>query len=139
MAWRHIRGRSPGEKRGTSNWGHHVTRAQVRAITEIRRECNQASDGSHSYGDDWTVFMFPSTGQARYVELRHRLLSGRLARWVVDSEGEVEAHNFKGESTVLHRHDGTILEAPMVPPRGVDPGIQAHRPSQGRNRADTRK
>ena len=138
--WKHARAaRAEHQRRGTSDWGRHVTRAQVAAITEIRRDANQGTDGSHSYGDDWTIFMFPSTGPAQYVELRHRLMSGRLARWVVDPYGEVEAHNFKGQSTVLHRYDGTILEAPLIPPRGIEPGIQAYRPSQGRNQGDTRK
>ena len=138
--WKNARAaRAEHQRRGTSDWGRHVTRAQVAAITEIRREANTAMSGTHSYGDDWTIFMFPYTGQAKYVELRHRLMSGRLARWVIDSDGEVEAHNFRGQSAVLHRWDGTILEAPMVPPRGVEPSVQAYRPSQGRNSGDTRK
>jgi len=43
----------------------------------------------------------PSTGKASYMELRHYLIGGKIARWVIEKDGTISAHNDEGLSRVL--------------------------------------
>lgn len=76
-------------------WHHTLNREQIAAVRRIRLQ----TSGGMGYlqgPDGWTVFMEPTTGLARYLELRHYLKDGRLARWVIERDGTVSAHNDRG-------------------------------------------
>jgi len=75
----------------------------------------------HHGADGWALYRVPSTGPARYVELRHYLLTGSIARWAIEPDGRVSAHNDQGRDRKLiatgrgRRALGTLPHDPYAP------------------------
>jgi hypothetical protein len=80
--------------KGGTNWGQNLTKAQRESIKEIRNVRNAGVAHTGSWG--WTVYVMPTVGPARYCELRHRLGSNRIARWVIEQDGSISADNGMG-------------------------------------------
>lgn len=80
-------------------WAHTLNKAQRETVKRIRREANPGR--SHQTVEGWSVFMRPTTGPAKYLELRHHLTEGRLARWVIEQDGSVSATNDCGSASEL--------------------------------------
>lgn len=83
-----------------SPWSRTLTPAQTETISRIRLEANGGRKATGS--DGWRVYMIPTIGPAEYVELRHYLTEGRVARWAVEKDGTVSADNDRGELSKLH-------------------------------------
>lgn len=86
-------------RRGPS-WTTTLTPAQIATVLSIRREHN-GGDRKEKGSDGWRVYMVPSTLPARYLELRHYLTEGRVARWVIEQDGTVSADNSQGQLSEL--------------------------------------
>jgi hypothetical protein len=84
-----------------SHWTSGLSRAQVKTIKRIRVELSGASRKDSFASDGWTIYRIPSTREATYLELRHHLTDGGLARWVIETNGEVSFHNDLGMSPAL--------------------------------------
>jgi len=98
------------------NWTKHITPAQVETVSRLRREAQSINprkqhSGSH---EGWWVYMEPSTPPAQYLEARHKLLDHRVARYVVDADGSIAAHNYQGASNTMLTTDGLPYEKPRV-------------------------
>jgi len=79
-----------------SNWARSLTLEQRQTVKEIRRSHNAGGLKGHNGSEGWRVYMMPTTGPAKYVELRHYMTEGRIARWVVERDGSVSADNDRG-------------------------------------------
>lgn len=94
-----------GRRPATSNrkgpaWCQTLTREQIETIKRIRFEVG----GGHGYtrgADGWTVYLVPTTLPARYCELRHHLIEGGIARWVIERDGSVSSDNDRGALSAL--------------------------------------
>lgn len=90
--------------RAGNTWSITLNPEQRATVKALRLKHGQTYVASGS--DGWSVYMMPSVGPARYVELRHRPLDGRVSRWVIEKDGSVSAHNDMGRS-----HDLLPVEA----------------------------
>ena len=102
----------PGNR---SNWARQLTREQKATIARIRLKAKPGIVRHHGT-DGWRVYIIPSLGPAQYLELRHRLGFGRVARWRIERNGDVSAHNDEGTSTSLHLAEKTSLTSSQQPP-----------------------
>lgn len=82
----------------SNGWSRTLTRAQVTACQRIRNQMDGTSRKTGKSAAGWSVFMTPTIGPPVYLELRHYFVGGGVARWVIDLEGEVTAHNDLGQS-----------------------------------------
>ena len=75
------------------NWARTLNETQRAAVQRVMHENGVLGSAKR---EGWTVFMIPTTGKARYLELRHYLIDGQVARWVIEQDGMVSAHNDRG-------------------------------------------
>lgn len=78
-----------------ANWSKTLNPAQTAAVNRIRDEHNSYAHAA-SGSDGWTVYLMPSLSTPVYLELRHYLTEGGVARWVIERDGSVSAHNDRG-------------------------------------------
>ena len=86
-----------------SGWARTLNPAQREAVHALRKQNNMLSKDQQMRGGThgFTVFMMPTTGPAKYLEARHHMPTGRVARWVIEPDGRISAHNYSGESREL--------------------------------------
>ena len=77
-------------------WGRTLTPEQRKTVNALRDLYSSRRNHRSKGGEGWTVYMMPSTQPATYLELRHRLMDGHVARWVIERDGTVSAHNSLG-------------------------------------------
>lgn len=83
-----------------SNWWSTLNAAQRATVQRIRREHTpsvRSAPDRQEATDGWAALMMPTTGPATYLELRHYLQGGGLARWVIEVDGSVSATNEQGQ------------------------------------------
>jgi hypothetical protein len=83
-----------------TGWALTLNREQRRAIRVLRRRHSQVGQ-KNAKTDGWFAYIQPTTGPAKYLELRHYLLGGGVARWVIERDGTVSATNNLGVSPNL--------------------------------------
>jgi hypothetical protein len=87
------------------SWTQHLTPEQRATVQEIRVKCGAFhSRNTHNLlAENWWLYLTPSVGPAEYVELRHYLLGGRTARWVIEKDGIISADNDEAELADLRK------------------------------------
>jgi hypothetical protein len=83
--------------RRSGGWWTCLTDAQVATVKTIRMRHAHGGRKHDSGSHGWTVYHEPTTLPATYLELRHHMLEGRVARWVIDTDGSVSATNEFGD------------------------------------------
>lgn len=83
---------------GRTGWASTLNKAQRAAVQRIKAAANAGDHDGQTEG--WTVYLMPSTGPAKYCELRHHLAGG-IARWVIEPDGSVSAENDRGQLAEL--------------------------------------
>lgn len=90
-------------KRNTTRrgmWAKTLTPEQREAVQRIRRGCNGGIKDTQK-GEGWSVYMMPTTMTPTYLELRHYMTEGGVARWVIEQDGSVSADNANGQLSAL--------------------------------------
>lgn len=87
--------------KGNGSWAMGLNHAQRATVSRLRNELSGGFNIRHQGSDGWSVYLMPTTGPAKYLELRHYMTGGGLARWVIERDGSVSATNELGESRVL--------------------------------------
>lgn len=70
--------------RKQNRWAIGLSKEQREAVTRLKRRHQTGLDG-----EGWSVYMMPTTGQPKYLELRRLSADGRLTRWVIERDGSV--------------------------------------------------
>lgn len=93
------KGRKGGYHKKGPSWTYNLTSEQVKAVSSIRHHHNGGREKTTS--DGWKIYVQPTTLPARYLELRHYMTSGAIARWVIERDGRVSATNDLGFKRTL--------------------------------------
>jgi hypothetical protein len=95
-----------------AHWSMQLSAAQAAGCRALIAEVETLGPRYARHG--WSVYQMPSTGRpARYLELRYRRLDGRLCRWQIGPDGQVEADNDFGRRPNLSPTENDRARRPL--------------------------